>query len=113
MIETKKDCQKYLSKLRDTVTFDQRWRLHDYDSIPEHLLVNMINYAQNGEVLGSFLLAVFSNNLFQAYAKGDDYNQKIIPIYVKFIYNEMPFGCHGSEENVINWMKYKQEKNDE
>ena len=85
----------------------------DFSVIPEHMMQNMLNYKNGTECLGGFLYQVFSNNLFEAYAAADHYNQKIILTYIKFIYNEMPFGCHGSEEIVKNWMKFKQEKNNE
>lgn len=75
----------------------------DFSRIPERLMQNMVNYVQHGELLGGFLEAVFANDLFAATARADSECLKILPTFVKWIYNEAPHTCHGSYEIVKNW----------
>lgn len=75
----------------------------DFTKIPEHMMENMFNYVHHGELLGGFLEAVFANDLFAATARADQNALKILPTYVKWIYNEVPHTCHGSYEIVKNW----------
>jgi hypothetical protein len=81
----------------------------DYTLIPDRLMENMKEYAKGNQILGGFLDAVFCNDLSRAVACADDTNSPLIPVYVKFIHHELPFGCHGSREIVEAWLKRKRE----
>jgi hypothetical protein len=81
--------------------------MYDYNLIPEHMMEAIIRYVDRGVPLGNFLTAVFANDLFQAVARADDYNSKIIPVYVRYIYNRCPIGCNGSYQDVESWIKKK------
>ena len=76
-----------------------------YKSIPDHMMESMKLYVSDGRPLGGFLEAVFANDLFKATSKADEINIEILPIYVCYIYNELPDGCHGSYEIVDEWIK--------
>jgi hypothetical protein len=86
----------------------------EYTLIPEHLMLSISLYVNEGRLFGGFLQAVFSNDLFAATAKADDYNIQILPVYVKYIWNELPQACHGSKENIDRWLekKRKEKEND-
>ena len=76
-----------------------------YELIPEHMMLNIQGYVEKRQALGGFLTAVFANDLFKAVSKADENNLKLIPTYVKYIFNELPSGCWGSYEIVKNWIK--------
>lgn len=66
------------------------------------------NYLNFGSPLGGFLHAVFSNDLTKACSRADEYNLKILPTYVIYIYNMCPMSSNGSEKAILEWMKAKQ-----
>lgn len=41
---------------------------------------------------GDFINALIDNNLMQSVGRADQTNQKAIPIYCSFMYNELPAG---------------------
>jgi len=73
------------------------------EEIPEHLWEGMKRYVLEGRPVGSFLTAVFSNDLFGAYARADDEAAAAVRDIVVYIHNECPIGCHGSVEKVAEW----------
>lgn len=66
-------------------------------------------YVQNGRLMGDFLRAVVSNDLSGAVGHADKENLPLIPIYVRWLYNVAPYGCHGGVEQVRNWKGLKRE----
>ena len=79
----------------------------DYSKIPDYMMININNYVENGYPMGSFLTAIFSNDLYQAVAKADDINKSIIPIYIHYLINELPCNSYGSNEIVSDYIKSK------
>jgi len=79
-------------------------KLEEY-KIPHYMHEGVINYIMHGRATGSFLNAVFSNNLAAAVSRGDDNNQHALVNYIKFLHNHGPIGCHGSEGAVDYWKK--------
>lgn len=79
----------------------------NYDRIPEHMMISMKEYVENGRPMGHFLTAVFANDLFAAVSRADDGNLKIIKTYVSWIWWECPGSCHGSYEIVKEWIEEK------
>lgn len=71
--------------------------------IPEHLWESIRRYVLEGRPTGSFLTAVFSNDLFGAYARADDEASAAVRDIVVFVHNRCPIGCHGSLEKVAAW----------
>lgn len=81
-----------------------------YKDIPDHMMESITFYISHGRPLGGFLEAVFANDLFKAVSKADDVNLEILPIYVCYIYNELPGDCHGNYEIVEDWiMKHRKD----
>lgn len=73
--------------------------------LPAHLTQTLIDYAQQGIQTGDFLQAVLANDLFDAFGRADGENTYRMHEIVKFIYNEMPSGCHGSRERYKQWIE--------
>ena len=63
----------------------------------------LLKYLLYGYNPGSFLKAVLSNDLREAYAWADCESQALIGNYVRFLYNEAPIASWGSEENFTTW----------
>lgn len=70
-----------------------------------HNLDGLKRYVEEGIPVGGFLSAVISNDLREACGRADDYNLRVIPIYVAWLYNEAPGGCWGSKENMDAWIE--------
>lgn len=79
--------------------------IHNYELIPSYILFEMEEYAKKGKPPSRFLRCLFANDLFGVVGKADDYNIKIIPTYVSWVYNKAPIGCHGSYEAIEQWIK--------
>lgn len=73
--------------------------------VPAHTLPSIENYVERGVRVGGFLRAVFSNNLFQAFARADDINRAALHNIVIHIWNYCPSECWGSPEKYEEWVK--------
>ncbi len=76
----------------------------DYSTLPEHMRDAMRRYIEQGIAPGGFLLAVLTNNLKEAVARADDINRESLVDYVRFLYNEAPSECQGSQQKVQQWI---------
>ena len=85
----------------------QEINYEEYPLIPDYMMESIKNYVERGTAMGSFLTAVFSNDLFKAIARADDINLPILGDYVRFIHWELPQNCHGSREVVLEYMASK------
>jgi hypothetical protein len=77
----------------------------NYSGLPEHMREGTRLYIDHGISTGSFLTAVFSNNLMDAVGKADIVNRDAIWDWCNFIHNEAPYDCHGSPEIVAAWIE--------
>jgi len=73
--------------------------------IPERMRGGLARYLMHGIQPGHFLMAVLTNNLKEAVARGDDENQRLLPEYVRFLYNRAPMSAYGSAERVNDWLR--------
>ncbi len=78
---------------------------HDCEKIPKRMMSSINRYIEHKVPMGSFLTAVFSNDLMNTAFKADDENITLIFAYVNWIFNHAPAGCYGSPENVKQWIK--------
>lgn len=78
--------------------------------IPPYMVDAVKRYIINGIQPGSFLTAVLSNDLREAFARADDENAAHMHNWVKFFYNYAPSGCWGSPEKVQAWMARAQQE---
>jgi hypothetical protein len=76
-----------------------------YRDVPvEYMAGAVIRYIENGTPPGSFLMALFSNDLKGSYRCADDKNASAMRAWVAFMYNEMPGNSQGSPEKVSAWI---------
>ena len=68
-------------------------------------LQTLVLYGKSHVPTGGFLKCVLSNDLSGSVGRADERNLESLPDIVKFIYNEMPTGSHGSEAAVKTWIK--------
>ncbi len=81
--------------------------------IPERMMGGIKRYLQYGVQPGDFLTAVICNNFVQAVGKADEENQKNLPAYAMYFYNEAPSECWGSPEKMRSWMEKKEREMEE
>jgi hypothetical protein len=74
-------------------------------AIPARMHGGIVRYMLSGVVPGSFLRAVFENDLMGAAGKADAENMLLLHVYARFIYNHMPTPSWGSPEKVKAWAK--------
>lgn len=77
--------------------------------IPPSIKEAIDRYVDTGCPTGSFLYAVFTNDLFEACARADMYNGPTLQEICKYIYNWTPAICCGSKMNVENWIRLHKE----
>ena len=73
--------------------------------IPEYMYPGILRYVNQRIIPGQFLQAIICNDLIEAVNRADDYNVKILPVYVCFFYNKTPSDCWGSKEKMLQWVK--------
>ena len=71
--------------------------------IPDYMMGSLNRYIREGSEVGGFLTAVLEGDLFGALRKADSQNQKNLPAYAYYLYNEAPSGCYGSKAKVKAW----------
>ena len=75
----------------------------DYSKLPDYMQEPARCYIEEGRPTGSFLRALFSNDLMETFGRADDTNRAMIFEWVRFVHNEAPSGCHGSPQMVKAW----------
>ena len=78
--------------------------MYDYSGLPESLQDGMQRYLEHGIRAGDFLTNVLSNDLSGAVSRADSKNINLLPDIVRWIYNEAPSGCWGSDIKVEAWL---------
>ena len=73
--------------------------------IPDHMVATIRAYADEGQPVGDFLRAVFSNDLQGAVGHADDKNFDNLRVYCAYVHFEIPSTCHGSREAYQTWIK--------
>jgi len=87
--------------------------MFNYSMLPEHMRGGAQRWIENGILPGSFMTAVLQNNLTEALNRADSINKERLHDIVAFFYNEAPSACWGSPEQVEEWRKKFQGKEDE
>ena len=65
-----------------------------YRDIPQRILDGMMRWGNHGYQPGGFLTAVLKGDLLNAVCLADGETIKHLRAIVKFVYNQMPIGCH-------------------
>ena len=69
------------------------------------LAEGLARYLDHGIPTGSFLQAVLSNDLFDAFQRADHENQHNMLGVVQYIYDNLPIGAYGSPGSYTEWIK--------
>jgi len=81
--------------------------------VPHHIRDSILLYLERGIPPGSFVQAVFANDLMGAYGKADHINQHHIKGIASWIYNFAPSNSHGSYEAIRNYVKGVNDANED
>jgi|TARA_Y100000310_G_C20558322_1_gene751703 hypothetical protein len=73
------------------------------DSFGEFLCSSLKSWVEHGVQPGHFVTAVLTNNLFEAIARADSNNVKILQDIVQWVYSNAPSDCWGSVEKMKEW----------
>jgi hypothetical protein len=65
-----------------------------YRDIPKRIMDGMMRWGNHGYHPGGFLTAVLKGDLLDAVCLADDETITHLRSIVKFVYNQMPAGCH-------------------
>lgn len=76
-----------------------------YGKIKRTTLQAFYNHVVVGVPPGSFLYAVLSNNLREAFACADEENRASLFEIVSYCHNRLPGNCWGSDHDVKEWLK--------
>lgn len=74
-----------------------------YGLLPDYMRAAARRYLEDGDLPGDFLLAVLRNELVQAVLRADGTNRAVLPVWVRWLYNEIPYNAWGSAERVAAW----------
>jgi len=75
----------------------------EYETIPPRTLQALKRFVLEGTPTGGFLEAVLNDELFLACASADQENSEALKDIVKLIYNHLPIGCWGRDEQYEEW----------
>jgi hypothetical protein len=64
---------------------------------------SMKMWIEQGIIGGSFLKAVISNDLIEAYRRADRENKRCLGVYVEFLTYEAPSKCYGHPDVLDSW----------
>jgi hypothetical protein len=72
---------------------------------PAHTKAALDRYVEHKILPGGFLMAVLSNDLFEAVGRADSENIVALPDIVQYIYCQMPADCWGSKEQIYKFVE--------
>lgn len=72
--------------------------------VPEHDHEGILQYVVDKVETGGFLMAVFENDLMEAFGRADAENSLALSNITTFVYNYAPAPCWGSKERVKAWL---------
>lgn len=88
----------------ETFTEERIVALLHYHEVPEQFHLGLVNYLAHRLNPGSFLRAVFENDLRRAVSYADPGAFKAMPAIVRFLVNDVPAKAWGSEGLVNAWL---------
>ena len=72
-------------------------------NLPDYMKPGVLRWVIDGVPPGSFLTALFQNNLHYAVMKSDQTNYERLFGWVLFVHYNVPSKCHGSADVMSNW----------
>lgn len=79
----------------------------NYSNLPARMQDGARLYIERGIPGGSFMTALFSNDLLGAFQRADMENTAAMRTWASFLHNEAPCGCYGSPEHVKDWIAHR------
>jgi len=73
------------------------------ESFGDYLKRSLIYWIDDAVYPGHFVKAVLTNDLFEAIARADGENARILPDIVRWVYSNAPRNCWGSNEEMKTW----------
>jgi hypothetical protein len=78
----------------------------NYQNVPQHILDTLMAWGKRECLhLSDTYAELLSNDLFGFMNRADDEMIQALPQIVKFIANELPIGCYGTEQNLFFWQQ--------
>lgn len=77
-----------------------------YELIRPDTIQTINDYVLKGWNPGSFVYAVLTNNLMDAFGLADEGNRSALFYICDYVYNEVPARAHGSPEKVAAWIDH-------
>jgi len=75
--------------------------------LPGYMEDGVKNWVVDGIEPGSFLCALFANDLMSACGQADDINRHLIFQWAGLLYNDVPSECKGSWQRMDEWQGLK------
>ena len=78
----------------------------NYAKVPVDYMAQAVEYyIERGIQPGGFLSAVLSNDFIEAVGRADEENSNNLREWGVFLYNHLPAGSYGSQDNFNNWIR--------
>lgn len=88
---------------REEVLESLRGFSYDGKGVPAHMHESITAWVVDHRLPGTFLTAVFENDLRVAVMHADDFNRERLVQFVAWLYNHAPYECWGSVQAVQDW----------
>lgn len=75
----------------------------EYHDAPADVLAAINRWVQYRDYPGSFVMRVLCNDLIGAVRAADLRSLEALPIILRYLHNEVPMNCYGSEDKVNEW----------
>lgn len=75
----------------------------EYDKLPLDVKRSLDDWAKKRYWPGQCVTKILENDLQGAFAYADENIVAAMPVIVKYVFNKLPSGCHGSHEAMVDW----------
>ncbi len=76
-----------------------------YDMLPEHMQAGARRWVEEGVLTGDFLTHLLLNDLTGAFHHADAENAQAMQTWVRWLWNEAPSACWGSQQKIDQWRR--------
>ena len=75
----------------------------EYGDAPVDVLAAINRWVEYRDYPGSFVMRVLCNDLIGTVRSSDEHSLAALPIILRYLHNEVPTECYGSEDKVTAW----------
>ena len=75
----------------------------EYHDAPADVLAAISRWVQYRDYPGSFIMRVLCNDLIGTVRSADPQSLEALPVILRYLHNEVPTNCYGSEDKVNEW----------